>query len=115
MTGSQIRTVLADDHPMFREGLRFSLSQTNDIVVVGEAEDGREAVDLAVELDPDVVVMDINMPVLDGLSATRQLTSRAPRSRVLVLTMYEDDENVFSALKLALAAISSRAPTWSRS
>ncbi len=99
MTGSAITAVLADDHPMFREGLRFALTQTSDIVVVAEADDGQEAVRLAVELDPDVVVMDINMPVLDGLSATRQLTIRAPRSQVLVLTMYEDDDNVFSALK----------------
>ena len=99
MTQSLITTILADDHPMFREGLRFALAQTTEIVVVGEADDGREALRLAVELDPDVVIMDINMPVLDGLSATRELTSRGARSQVLVLTMYEDDENVFSALR----------------
>lgn len=99
MTQSVITTILADDHPMFREGLRFALAQTTEIVVVGEADDGREALRLAVELDPDVVIMDINMPVLDGLSATRELTSRGARSQVLVLTMYEDDENVFSALR----------------
>ena len=99
MTRSVITAILADDHPMFRDGLRFTLDQTTDIIVVGEADDGREALRLAVELDPDVVVMDINMPVLDGLSATRELTSREARAHVLVLTMYDDDENVFSAIK----------------
>ncbi len=84
---------------MFLEGLRFALSRSSDILVVAEASDGREAVEQAIELDPDVIVMDINMPVLDGLAATRQVVSRAPRTQVLVLTMYEDDENVFLALK----------------
>lgn len=99
MTTSPIRILLADDHPMFLEGLRFAISRSSDILVVSEASDGGEAVEQAIELDPDVVVMDINMPVLDGLAATRQVVSRAPRTQVLVLTMYEDDENVFSALK----------------
>lgn len=99
MTTSRIRILLADDHPMFLEGLRFAISRSSGILVVAEASDGREAVEQAIELDPDVVVMDINTPVLDGLAATRQVVSRAPRTQVLVLTMYEDDENVFSALK----------------
>lgn len=99
MTAPLITALLADDHPMFREGLRFILAQASDIAVIGEAADGREALRLTAELDPDIVIMDINMPGLDGLAATRELTERRTRSRVLVLTMYEDDESVFSALK----------------
>lgn len=99
MTTPSITVLLADDHPMFREGLRFTLAQTPDIAVVGEAADGREALRLAAELAPDVVVMDINMPELDGLAATQELSDGSARPRVLVLTMYDDDDSVFSALK----------------
>lgn len=100
---NRITVLVADDHPLFRDGLRFTLDQMTDIEVVGEAVDGREAVRLAVELDPDIVIMDINMPVLDGLAATRHLAERGDRPRVLVLTMYEDDESVFTALKAGAA------------
>lgn len=100
---ARIKVLLADDHPLFRDGLRFTLEQMSDIDIVGEAVDGREAVRLAAELNPDIVIMDINMPELDGLAATRQLAGRGDRPRVLVLTMYEDDESVFSALKAGAA------------
>ena len=94
-----LRVVLADDHPMFREGLRFTLSREPDLEVVAEAATGTDAVRLAGELDPDVVVMDLAMPELGGLEATRRLTERGTRARVLVLTMSEDDESVFAALR----------------
>jgi DNA-binding NarL/FixJ family response regulator len=94
-----LRVLLADDHPMFREGLRFTLGREPDLRVVGEAGTGAEALRLAAELDPDVVVMDLAMPELGGLAATRQLTEQGLRARVLVLTMSEDDESVFAALR----------------
>ena len=91
--------LLADDHPMFREGLRFTLDREPDLTVVGEAADGRAALDLAARLDPDVVVMDLAMPVLDGLTATRELAAGGSRGRVLVLTMSEDDDTVLAAVR----------------
>ena len=94
-----LTVLLADDHPMFREGVRFTLAREPDLRVVGEAATGTEALRLAEELDPDVVVMDIAMPELGGLGATRQLAERGVRARVLVLTMSEDDESVFAALR----------------
>ena len=95
----RLRIVLADDHPMFREGLRFTLSREPDLEVVAEAATGSDAVRLAGELDPDVVVMDLAMPELGGLAATRRLTELGVRARVLVLTMSEDDDSVFAALR----------------
>jgi DNA-binding NarL/FixJ family response regulator len=94
-----VRVVLADDHPMFREGLRFTLGREADVEVVGEAATGTEALRLVAELDPDVVLMDLAMPELGGLAATRRLTESHARARVLVLTMSEDDETVFAALR----------------
>jgi DNA-binding NarL/FixJ family response regulator len=94
-----LRILLADDHPMFREGVRFTLDREADLVVVGEAATGSDALRLTAELDPDVVVMDLAMPDLGGLAATRRLTESGARARVLVLTMSEDDESVFAALR----------------
>jgi DNA-binding NarL/FixJ family response regulator len=94
-----VTVLLADDHPMFREGVRFTLGREPDLVVVGEAATGVEALRLTEELDPDVVVMDLAMPELGGLDATRRLVERGARSRVLVLTMSEDDDSVFAALR----------------
>ena len=94
-----VRIVLADDHPMFREGLRFTLDREPDRAVVGEAATGTEAVRLVGELAPDVVVMDLAMPELGGLAATRRLTESGARARVLVLTMSEGDDTVFAALR----------------
>ena len=89
-----IRVLLADDHALFREGVRSLLATQPDIEVVGEVADGRAAVQQALALHPDVVLMDITMPQLDGIEATRQIAARDPAVRVLVLTMH-DNEDVF--------------------
>ncbi len=92
-----IRVLLADDHPLFRDGLRFTLGQAADIDVAGEAVDGEEAVRMATESAYDVVVMDVRMPRLDGIAATRAVITTG--ARVLVLTMFEDDSTVLSAMR----------------
>jgi DNA-binding NarL/FixJ family response regulator len=93
-----VRVLLADDHPLYRKGLR-ALLDGGASTVVGEVEDGQSAVDAAAALQPDVVVMDLNMPVLDGVEATRQLTACSPHIGVLVLTMHDDDDSVFAAMR----------------
>lgn len=95
----RLTVVIADDQTMVRSGLRMILEAQDGIEVVGEAADGLAAIQLVGELDPDVVLMDIRMPVLDGISATKQLTARGARSRILVLTTYAVDENVYDALR----------------
>ena len=92
------RVVLADDHPVYRGGLRMMLESTGQVEVVGLAADGAEAVALAHQLEPAVVVMDLQMPVLDGTEATRRIVTAHPATAVLVLTMHEDDENVLAAM-----------------
>jgi DNA-binding NarL/FixJ family response regulator len=98
-----IRVVIADDQAVVRGGLRMILESEADIEVTGEAADGRHALDLVRELDPDVVLMDIRMPTLDGIEATRRLVTAGGRARVLVLTTYDLDENVYDALKAGAA------------
>jgi len=90
----KIRVILADDHTVVRQGLRALLASEGDIEVVGEAENGRQAIQLVKKLLPDVAVMDIAMPVLNGLEATRQITRAAPATKVLVLSSYSDDDYV---------------------
>ncbi len=96
-----IRVLLADDQPLVRAGLRMIIDAQPDLVAVGEARDGREAIAEAARLRPDVVVMDVRMPMLDGIEATRQLSSddAGPRPRVLVLTTFDLDEYVYDALR----------------
>jgi DNA-binding NarL/FixJ family response regulator len=94
-----IRILLVDDQALFREGLRTLLSVHTDLDVVGEAANGQEALRLAAELDPAVVLMDLRMPVLDGVAATRRLRAERPAARVIVLTTFDDDENVFEGLR----------------
>jgi DNA-binding NarL/FixJ family response regulator len=94
-----IRILIADDHPLFRAGLRSLLESVPDTDVVGEATSGQAAVELARTLTPDVVVMDLNMPDLNGIEATRQIVQKTNDIHVLVMTMHEDDESVFSALR----------------
>jgi len=94
-----LRLLIADDHPAFRAGLRLLLESLDDVEVVGEAATGAEVVDLAVALVPDVVVMDLQMPGVGGIAATRSIIAQAPTVNVLVLTMFEDEDSVFAALR----------------
>ncbi|MET9961882.1 response regulator transcription factor [Streptomyces sp. NPDC006326] len=95
-----IRVLLADDQPLVRSGLRVLMADTPDLRVVGEAANGAEAVRLAAELAPDVVVMDIRMPEMDGVEATRRITSAGPgAARVLMLTTFDEDDLVYGALR----------------
>jgi len=99
-----IRVLLADDQSLVRAGFRMILKAEPDIEVVGEASDGREAVARAETLDPEVVLMDIRMPSLDGIEATRQITARNPSARVLVLTTFDLDEYVYQSLRAGASA-----------
>jgi DNA-binding NarL/FixJ family response regulator len=94
-----IRVVLADDQPLVRTGLRMILSAETDMQIVAEASDGAEAIDTAARARPDVVLMDVRMPVLDGIEATRAITETESPPRVLVLTTFDLDEVVYSALR----------------
>jgi DNA-binding NarL/FixJ family response regulator len=94
-----LSVLVADDHPVFRSGLSALLGSEPGIDVIAEAHDGAEAVELAAELQPDVVVMDLHMPGLDGIEATRKITTASPGIAVLVLTMLDDDDSVFAAMR----------------
>jgi DNA-binding NarL/FixJ family response regulator len=98
-----IRVLLADDQELVRVGFRMILEARDDLSVVGEAADGAEAVTLAAALAPDVVLMDIRMPVMDGLEATRRIVSAGAGPRIVVLTTYEEDDTVFAALRAGAA------------
>jgi len=94
-----LRVLVADDHPVFRDGLRALLGSTPDTELVAEAATGEEAVAAASEQQPDVVVMDLHMPGLNGIEATQQIVQTSPHLAVLVLTMLDDDESVFAAMR----------------
>ena len=99
VSGEPIRVLVADDHPVFRDGMRALLGSAPEVEVVGEATDGSEAVTLARQLQPDVVLMDVGMPGVNGVEATRRILSASPHIAVLVLTMQEDDDSVFAAMR----------------
>lgn len=94
-----IRLLIVDDHPIVRGGLRGTFTNMEDIVVVGEASDGAEAVERAVELDADVILMDLRMPVMDGVAATEALRTRLPDARVLILTTFDSESGVLPAIE----------------
>ena len=94
-----IRVLVADDQPLVRSGFRMILDERPDLELVGEAEDGAQAVELAARLDPDVVLMDVRMPELDGVQATRQLVESGTRARILVLTTFDLDEYVYESIR----------------
>lgn len=94
-----LRILIADDHPLFRDGMRLLLGTQPDLEVVGEAATGEQAVRAAAELRPDVILMDIKMPGMGGIAATRQILAADPQVRVLIVTMFEDDATVFTAMR----------------
>ena len=94
-----IRVLVADDHPVFRRGMRAILGAEPEIELVGEATDGEEAVALALELRPDVILMDLNMPGVTGIEATRRILEASPDTAILMLTMFEDDDPVLAAMR----------------
>ncbi len=94
-----MRVIVADDHPLFRAGLLTALKLYGSIEIVAEVATGAEAVEASARLRPDVVVMDLHMPDLNGIEATRQILARRPETGILVLTMFEDDESLFSAMR----------------
>jgi DNA-binding NarL/FixJ family response regulator len=95
----KLRVLIVDDHPMFRRGLRAVLHGVDDIEVVADAHTGEEAIDVCASAQPDVVLMDINLPGMNGIEATRQVLQAQSNVRVLVLTMLEDDASVFAAMR----------------
>ncbi len=103
MTGPPVRVLIADDHPLFRQGIGALLRDAPETDLVGEAADGEEAIALTRELRPDVVVMDISMPGLDGVTAARRLAEAHPQVAVLMVTMMDDDGSVSDALRAGAA------------
>ena len=95
----KIRVLLVDDHAILREGIKALLEKQGNIEVVAEAGDGREAIPKAIQLRPDVVVLDISMPLMDGLEATRQIKMETPNVKILVLTMHDDEEYFLQLLR----------------
>lgn len=96
---SNLTVLIADDHPLFRKGMRTLLESMPDMEVLGEAKSGPEAVIMATAQQPDVVLMDLQMPEGGGLAATRELSKGSPNIRILIVTLFEDDESIFTALR----------------
>ncbi|BFT72667.1 response regulator [Paenibacillus sp. P36] len=95
-----MRILLADDHPLFRGGVRNLIGTTEDLQVIGEASNGEEAVQLALTLSPDVIVMDIRMPGINGIEATRMIREKQAEQKILIVTMLKDDKSVFMAMQM---------------
>lgn len=98
------QVLVVDDHPLFRRGIIWSLEEENDLVVVGEAATGQEAIEQADSLAPDVMILDINLPEINGIEVARIVKRRNPRVGVVMVTMHEDDEQLFNAIRVGAAA-----------
>jgi NarL family two-component system response regulator LiaR len=94
-----IKIIIADDHPLIRQGLRVVIEAQPDMELVAEASNGEQAIQQALALKPDIVIMDLQMPVKDGLAATREIAQTNPQVQVLILTSFPDDDNVYTAIK----------------
>jgi DNA-binding NarL/FixJ family response regulator len=103
-----IKLLIVDDHPVFRQGLRDVFATDSEIVVVGEAADGKEALEKTLELQPDVILMDINLPGNSGLQATAQLQNHIPQTRVVIITGYDEPEQIFHSLRAGASAFCSK-------
>lgn len=99
---AKLNVLIADDHSVLRESLKSALEFDKNIVVVGEAEDGIDAIEKTEELKPDIVLMDINMPFLDGINAAQEIKERSPDTKILILTMHENKQYIFSALSAGI-------------
>lgn len=95
----RVRVLIADDHPLFRDGMRALLGSLPNYEVAGEAANGADAIVLACERQPDIVLMDLQMPQVNGIEATRQIVQASPHIGIVVITMFEDDDSVFAALR----------------
>lgn len=104
----KIRVLIMDDHPIFRRGIRWILEASGDIEVIGEAENGQEAIELADRMTPDVVLVDVNLPGINGLEIARVIKRRDPRMRIIVLSVSEDEELLFNAIKVGASAYSTK-------
>ena len=98
-SSESIRVLVADDHPVFRRGMRAILGAEPDTELLGEATNGEEAVTLALELRPDVILMDLNMPKVTGIEATQRILEASPDTAILMLTMFEDDKSILAAMR----------------
>lgn len=108
----QLTILVADDHPIFRKGLRTLLASMPNVELIGEAASGVDAIEMAERLQPDVILMDLQMPGGGGIAAIRQIVQTSPQIRILVITMFQDDDSVFAAMRAGARLCPERHPRW---